>query len=126
MTCRDLRVYVVDPEVAFREALASNLRDDGHTVGESANGLELSERSLIVGNLVTITEYELPQVTGLQLADRLHAVRRDLPVIVVTACDLRIVEAMTGKRPYVWILPKSASYDEIHSLVHRTAAKSRH
>jgi CheY-like chemotaxis protein len=97
-TCSDIRVVVVDNAATFRQALAENLRDDGHSVREHADPLE-------VGSLddvdVLITDFEMRSMNGLAYADVVHTARPRIVIILITAYWTMELESALALRPFV-------------------------
>lgn len=84
-----LRLLVVDDEVAVREALASMLRIDGHEVIEASHG---RQALALLGEAIAmdrpphavLSDLGMPDLDGRQLALAVKALRRSLPVLMIT------------------------------------------
>src|SRR5262245_36814034 len=101
---RSEKLLVVDDDALIRRSLAEVLRLEGYQVLEASTGAEAIR---IVGahapNLV-VTDFNMPEVDGLQLLRELRARKPDLPVILVTGYGTveQAVEAMkAGAWDYV-------------------------
>lgn len=122
--CGCISVLLVDDDLFFREALAENLRADGHTVIECAS----AERALPVMRtescVVLIAEYALSGVNGVRLADEFRSARSG-PTLLVTAQESGAVTAHVRIRSYVELLAKPVAYDELHDRLHEVVRAAR-
>lgn len=91
-----MSVLLVDDEDLVRKATAEMLRELGHRVCEASGGAQalgmLGEGQEIDA---MVTDYVMPHMNGAELAQRAHALRPDLPVLVITGyaaggLDLRL------------------------------------
>ena len=78
-------LLLVDDDPLVLASTAAMLEDLGHRVIEAASGAEALERlrTSIALDLV-ITDYAMPGMTGLQLAEALRRLRPGLPVLLAT------------------------------------------
>lgn len=82
---RRLSLLLVDDEDTVRAATAAMLRDLGHEVHEAQGGTEaLAKLKNGLHVDAVVTDYMMPRMRGSELAELLHALRPDLPVLVVT------------------------------------------
>ncbi len=106
-------VLVVDDEPALAELLAIALRYEGWIVGTAGDG-----RTAVAGVRelrpdVVVLDVMLPDMTGLEVLDRLRVLLPDLPVLLLTAKDSvedRIAGLTAGGDDYV---TKPFSIDEV-------------
>ena len=90
-----VQVHIIDDDAAVREALVFLLSTDDLT----ATAYEAAEPFLAIATEAAgcvVTDVRMPDMDGLELAKRLHAMGADLPVIMITGnADLALaVEAM--------------------------------
>ncbi|MFN4282866.1 MAG: response regulator [Alphaproteobacteria bacterium] len=80
------RVLVVDDEKSLRDIVMSTLRMGGYEVDEAANGVEALALVAVDPQRwdLVLTDYSMPKMAGDRLADEIHALRADLPVILCT------------------------------------------
>jgi DNA-binding NtrC family response regulator len=79
------RVLVVDDEQLIRWSLRSGLEEEGYTVGEAGSGKEaLAALAQDDWDLVFL-DHRLPDTTGLQVLERIHADNPDVCVVMMTA-----------------------------------------
>ncbi len=79
------RILVVDDDESIRETIADHLTESGHEVAKfpdaakALTGLQSFDPALIV------TDVRMPGMSGLELLEKVKAVRPDIDVIVMTA-----------------------------------------
>jgi two-component system response regulator DesR len=78
-----IRVTIAEDQAMVRGALAALLATEGDfdIVGQAQNGREALEQVLAAAPDVLLTDIEMPELTGLELANEIK--RRKLPVKVV-------------------------------------------
>ncbi|MFJ9368795.1 response regulator transcription factor [Nocardia sp. NPDC101769] len=106
-------VLVVDDEPALAELLALALRYEGWTVGTAGDGRTAVARARELRPDVAVLDVMLPDMTGLEVLDRLRYLIPDLPVLLLTAKDSvedRIAGFTAGGDDYV---TKPFSIDEV-------------
>ncbi|HET7701950.1 MAG TPA: response regulator [Candidatus Limnocylindrales bacterium] len=90
-TARSLAVLVVDDEVGVRDLMAQVLGRAGHDVATAASGREALR--LIAGGQarpsVLVTDIEMPEMTGIELAARVLALRPAIRIVMMTASPER-------------------------------------
>lgn len=79
------RVAVVEDEQSFREALEGLFQAVGHDVLLYRSGEDFMQSGRLADIDCLVTDYGLPGMNGIDLLQAAHAVRPDLPVIVITA-----------------------------------------
>jgi len=118
-SCGEIIVLVVDDDENFRNAVADNLRDDGHPVLESDAPSRLPPLARLEQVALVVTDYQMPASDGLAFADAFHAAHPDVPIVLVSAqwtSDLRI---QTAARSFLRVLRKPVDYDDLHALLHQ-------
>jgi PAS domain S-box-containing protein len=111
-----LHVLLVDDEEAVRYTTALQLRDMGYLVTEASSAATATQ--LVNSGLhpdVLITDYMMPEQTGIQLAEALRALIADLPVLVVTG----YVDKVTPNNELFELLSKPYTRAEIASRLAR-------
>ncbi len=80
-----LRVLVVDDDPHVRATTADMLRELGHEVREAANGDDALDLLRDTPDCdLMVADYVMPQMTGLQLADKMRARFPGVPVLLTT------------------------------------------
>ncbi|OGP60365.1 MAG: hypothetical protein A2V67_09870 [Deltaproteobacteria bacterium RBG_13_61_14] len=96
---RPLVIYVDDSPIA-RELVADALEDQGYRVltAEHVSDLEKqleTDASLIQNVALFILDFDMPEMTGVQIAavlDQLHAGLREAPFLIYSAKDPELIE----------------------------------
>jgi DNA-binding NtrC family response regulator len=101
--------------------LAGLLRDDGHGLLDFARPALVPEFTALGEVGLLVTDYEMPDQNGFELADAFHAAHPQTPVIVITGLHSRIVEIEAARRDFVHLIFKPVDYDDLHALIHRVA-----
>jgi CheY-like chemotaxis protein len=78
------KILLVEDEIITRKDISQVLRSEGYEVEEASDGIEavklLAERHY---DLV-ITDFSMPRLDGIRLAERIHRRMPDTPVIFIT------------------------------------------
>jgi two-component system NtrC family response regulator len=112
-------ILIIDDEKPQREALSGYFKKKGYTVFQAESGLtglEIAKANLID---IVLTDYKMPDITGLETLEGLKKINPDIAVIVMTAYgNIEIaVEAMkAGALNY---LQKPVNLDELDILIAR-------
>ena len=83
------QILIVDDEQNIRELYKDELEEQGYGVAIAGNGdeaLRVLNNKPDDFNLVMV-DIKMPGMDGLELLSRIKEIRRDLPVIIVTAYD---------------------------------------
>jgi PAS domain S-box-containing protein len=109
------RVLVVDDEIDIADALSIGLERLGYEVATVNDPLEAlaAVREDPQGWGVVVTDYLMPGLDGLGLAQALGAVRPDLPVILYTGVNDEAIEAAARDRRIAALVRKSAEAAEL-------------
>ncbi len=78
-------ILVVDDDAEVREVVAEFLTDAGHHVLQADGGLtalRVLEKTGIVD--LVITDVRMPDISGIELAERIARERRDLKIILIS------------------------------------------
>jgi chemosensory pili system protein ChpA (sensor histidine kinase/response regulator) len=84
---RRSRVLIVDDSMSVRRAVATLLQDQGYDVMQSRDGLEAVKAMEISRPDVLLTDLEMPNMNGLELAAHVRSRNElsNLPVIMITS-----------------------------------------
>jgi DNA-binding NtrC family response regulator len=115
-------ILLVDDDPSFRLGLSGTLGDDGHEVFAFAVPGEIPEEGRFLDVRLLVTDYEMPGENGMAFADRFHAARPDVPIVLMTAYLTLAIKAEAEARPFLTALSKPLDYDEFHALVHELGA----
>jgi len=78
-------VLVVDDEPTMRAALSHALSRSGYVVETAANGLEGLEKFQRKKHNVVITDMKMPEISGMEVLERVKKISPQVPVIMITA-----------------------------------------
>jgi DNA-binding NtrC family response regulator len=113
------RILVVDDDASIRETIQLHLADSGHEV------VAVSEAAAALAQLGTfepallITDVRMPGMSGLELLERLKALRPDIDVIVMTAHEDMTTTIAAMKAGAYDFLVKPLDLDHIDLAVGR-------
>jgi len=116
-----LRVWVVDDDESIRWVLERSLAREGMHVDSYPGAAELLDALNDDTPDVLISDIRMPGVNGLELMERVHRFKPELPVIIMTAhsdLDAAVASYKGGAFEY---LPKPFDVDGVASLVRRAA-----
>ena len=119
------RILVVDDDEPSRHVMADTLSDAGYTVEEAADGYEALEIAARRSPDLVVSDLAMPGIDGIELARRLHAFARDLPVVLTTGLD-ETRDVVTAANAYgaVACLKKPMSLDELIWTIDRALVLS--
>ncbi|MEN6370297.1 MAG: HD domain-containing phosphohydrolase [Thermotogota bacterium] len=78
------RVLIVDDEKSIRTTLAEFVKEDGHSVSTAENATAALALFSEVAPDIVVTDIILPRIDGIALLRRIHEIRPDTQVIVIT------------------------------------------
>ena len=118
-----LSVWVVDDDESIRWVLEKSLAREGMKVQSFPGGAELLDALEDDTPDVLLSDIRMPGLNGLELMERVRAVKPELPVIIMTAhsdLDAAVAAYKGGAFEY---LPKPFDVDGVGELVKRAARK---
>jgi DNA-binding NtrC family response regulator len=121
----DERVLVVDDEPDMVENLVRILRREGYkclSATSSLKGLELLE---VHRPDVLLTDLKMPEMDGMELLRRAHAIDAALPVIMITAFSTIESAVAAIKEGAFDYLPKTFTADQLRVTVERALRQRR-
>lgn len=113
------RILVVDDDENLRWVLKTQLEDMGYTVSAAANGEEAFAEIEKNAPALILTDLKMPEVSGMDLLDRVRSEWPEIPVVIITAFATvqSAVQAMrAGAYDY---LTKPIDFDELAVVVSR-------
>lgn len=81
----DIKILIADDDDSLRRVLEFQLQDAGYTVVSAENGLSALEMFSGEDFNCVITDWRMPQLSGLEFIQRAVAIRSETPIIVITA-----------------------------------------
>jgi len=118
-------VLLVDDDPGTRKVARANLSLEGFDVLVASGGAEALERLAASDPLAIVSDLKMPDVDGITLMQRVHALRPGLPVVLVTAHATveTAVEAM--RKGALHYLTKPIRYDELALVLRHAVAHER-
>jgi two-component system, OmpR family, response regulator len=80
-----MHILIVEDDEVARDYLAKALREAGHTVDVSGNGMEGLHMASSIAVDLAIVDRMLPKLDGLALVQSLRATGRKMPVLILSA-----------------------------------------
>jgi len=119
MSEQALQILIADDEAIVRSTLGDYLRDSGHQVVEACDGTEAL--ALVDENDVdlALVDVRMPGLDGLTLLDRLHAVRPEIAVVIVTAHGNMETVIRALRAGAVDFLPKPVRFRELDAVLEK-------
>lgn len=114
-------VLIVEDEAVLRGAIRLGLEESGFTVLEAEDGVEgfalfVRHRERLSGVLLDLT---MPRMNGDQLFEEIHALRPDLPVILMSGYSEAEATAALGDRGLAGFLSKPCSMRAVREALVR-------
>ena len=107
------RILVVDDDRDACELFATVLRQAGYLAEAVGDGFEALARVKASRPDLVLTDLQMPGMNGIELIRNLHAIDRDLPVVLTTGTETH--DLCTSAQAYgaVACLPKPVNLDEL-------------
>jgi two-component system, OmpR family, response regulator len=82
-----MRVLVVEDAVRLLDIIARRLREEGYAVDGVTTGQEAVDRAAVTAYDVIVLDLRLPDISGLDVCERLRATGCTAPILMLTARD---------------------------------------
>jgi DNA-binding response OmpR family regulator len=117
----DVTILVVDDETHILHVVSLKLKNAGYNVLTAKDGEEALEISSGIPIQLLITDFQMPGMSGLELASRFHGEpgRRQLPIILLTAHGLALEQVEMARAGITVRLSKPFSPRELLETVQR-------
>jgi diguanylate cyclase (GGDEF)-like protein len=122
----DMRILVVDDEASVRKVMSQVLQDEGFAVTEAANGKQALKRMQENPFSVVITDIVMPEMTGLELLEKIKEQSPETQVIIITS-HASLETAITAMRhgAYDYLFKPFKDLDLISAAANRATEKVR-
>ena len=77
-------IYLIDDDESIRTSLSRMLKDVGYTVEDYSSALTFLEHSVPVAPAVILLDMQMPDMTGLDLQEKLVQLGRKTPIVFVS------------------------------------------
>ena len=111
-------IHVIDDDEAMRKSLAFLLEAAGFTVSIHASAVAFLALSDVAETAVVVTDVRMPDVSGLELVQRMRARGMAHPVIIVTGHGDLALGAEAMKSGASEVLEKPFGDDALLSAIH--------
>ena len=125
MKNEDPLVYIVDDDLAVREALRSMIRSMGVRCETFASADEFLRHSRADGPACLVLDVMLPGLSGLELSAELAKVRAEIPTVFMTGHGTIPMSVRAMKAGAVEFLTKPFSGDDLLSAIHQALERDR-
>jgi FixJ family two-component response regulator len=130
--CEDIRVknddplvYIVDDDVAVREALRGMIRSMGLRCETFASAQEFLGHSRADSPACLVLDVMLPDLSGLELSAELARVRAEIPTVFMTGHGTIPMSVRAMKAGAVEFLTKPFSGEDLLSAIHQALEQDR-
>ena len=117
-------IYIVENDEAVRQSLRLLLEVEGHQVEDFANAEEFLKNRDGREAACLVLDYQLDNMTGLALLEKLRSDGVNTPAIIVTAQDLTH-EARNGQAGALVILQKPTTATELLGWINQALSATR-
>ncbi|HET8540110.1 MAG TPA: sigma-54 dependent transcriptional regulator [Anaeromyxobacter sp.] len=118
-------VLVVDDDASTRKVARANLGLEGFEVIVASSGSEALARLGESDPLALVSDLKMPDMDGIALMERVHAIRPSLPVILVTAHATVETAVKAMRLGALHYLTKPTRYDELALVLRHAVAHER-
>jgi putative two-component system response regulator len=121
----DANVLVVDDDEFVLDSVAALLKGRGYHVTASSSATEAFAKFREIKTNVVVTDIRMPEVTGVELLDKIHALNPDIPVILMTAYAELDVAVDALKKGAFDFLTKPFEMDYLYHAVEKAVRYHR-
>jgi two-component system response regulator AtoC len=118
-------VLVVDDDPGTRKVARANLGLEGFEVLVASSGAEALARLAESDPLALVTDLKMPDLDGIALMERVHALRPSLPVVLVTAHATVETAVLALRKGALHYLTKPIRFDELAMVLRHAVAHER-
>ncbi|BDG04645.1 sigma-54-dependent transcriptional regulator [Anaeromyxobacter oryzae] len=118
-------VLVVDDDPGTRKVARANLALEGFEVLVASSGAEALARLAESDPLAMVSDLKMPDVDGIALMERVHALRPSLPVVLVTAHATVETAVQAMRKGALHYLVKPLRFDELALVLRHAVAHER-
>ena len=120
---KKIQILIIEDDPSVADALQIILEDDGYETALAINARQGLEQAHLRQFDLTITDVQLPDMSGLDVLTVLRKRDAESPVIIITAHSTTEVVTEAMARGAFQVLPKPFLPSEILDLARRALAK---
>ncbi|MCK6555895.1 response regulator [Candidatus Binatia bacterium] len=120
-SCNKLTILLIDRDEAFRTALSSILREDGHGVLEYDDPGHVPPIRELDAVDLAVSDCSPSEREALAFAADFHTARPEVPMILLTTYHADDYNGRCRRIPHLYVLPKPVDYETFHALIHELA-----
>jgi DNA-binding NtrC family response regulator len=117
------KVLIIDDEPSVADALKTILEDHGYETALAHTGGTGLEQAAAQRFDLTITDYQLPDMSGLDVLAAMHVRAAASPVVIITAYASPELRALAAERGALEVLTKPFLPSDILTLVAQALAQ---
>jgi two-component system response regulator AtoC len=118
-------VLLVDDDASTRKVARANLALEGFEVLPASSGAEALARLAETDPLALVSDLKMPDMDGIALMERVHAIRPSLPVVLVTAHATVETAVRAMRLGALHYLTKPIRFDELALVLRHAVAHER-
>jgi two-component system response regulator AtoC len=118
-------VLLVDDDASTRKVARANLALEGFEVLPASSGAEALARLAESDPLALVSDLKMPDMDGIALMERVHAIRPSLPVVLVTAHATVETAVRAMRMGALHYLTKPIRFDELALILRHAVAHER-
>ena len=122
---REGLVLLADDDASTRKVARANLGLEGFEVIVASCGAEALARLADSDPLAMVSDLKMPDVDGIALMERVHALRPSLPVVLVTAHATVETAVQAMRKGALHYLTKPVRWDELALVLRHAVAHER-
>jgi len=77
-------IYLIDDDQSIRDSLVIALKDIGYEVTDFSSAIDFLNRAEVVAPAVILLDMQMPDLTGLELQERLNKMGKTTPIIFIS------------------------------------------
>ena len=118
-------ILLVDDDASTRKVARANLSLEGFDVAVASCAAEALARLAEGDPLAMVSDLKMPDLDGIALMERVHAIRPSLPVVLVTAHATVETAVQAMRRGALHYLTKPIRFDELALVLRHAVAHER-
>jgi DNA-binding NtrC family response regulator len=119
------KILVVDDDKDMCGMISTILEEEGYRIDKAYNGKQAIEKISTKGYDLTILDYKLPDMDGIDVLKEVHKARPSLKTIMISAYGSPSVRSMAKKLGVYRFLDKPFDLNRLVQVVRKALAKSQ-